>query len=36
MAGLAPAIHVFDRSRVKTWIARDKRGHDESNITTIR
>jgi len=32
MAGLVPAIHVFDRTCRKDVDARDKRGHDESNI----
>jgi len=30
MAGLVPAIHVFETSREKDVDARDKRGHDES------
>jgi len=29
MAGLVPAIHVFDRVRKKDVDARDKRGHDD-------
>ena len=32
MAGLVPAIHVFDYSCKKDVDARDERGHDESNI----
>jgi hypothetical protein len=31
MAGLVPAIHVFDPARKKAVDARDKRGHDDSN-----
>jgi hypothetical protein len=30
MAGLVPAIHVFDPARQKGVDARDKRGHDDS------
>jgi hypothetical protein len=29
MAGLVPAIHVFEARRRKDVDARDKRGHDE-------
>jgi len=29
MAGLVPAIHVFDRMCKKDMDARDKRGHDD-------
>jgi hypothetical protein len=29
MAGLVPAIHVFDVAAVKDVDARDKRGHDD-------
>jgi len=32
MAGLVPAIHVLASARKKDVDARDKRGHDESNI----
>ena len=32
MAGLVPAIHVFDRMCKKDVDARDKRGHDEAEI----
>src|SRR6516162_9999617 len=35
MAGLVPAIHVFDRTGRKDVDARDKRGHDESNIAQL-
>jgi hypothetical protein len=35
MAGLVPAIHVFDQTREKDVDARDKRGHDESNIAQL-
>jgi hypothetical protein len=28
MAGLVPAIHVFDAARLENVDARDKRGHD--------
>jgi hypothetical protein len=29
MAGLGPAIHVFDDAMLKDVDARDERGHDE-------
>jgi hypothetical protein len=29
MAGLVPAIHVFDVMSIQDMDARDKRGHDE-------
>jgi hypothetical protein len=36
MAGLDPAIHVFDSiSLFQDVDARDERGHDESNIASI-
>jgi hypothetical protein len=31
MAGLVPAIHVFERQRFQDVDARDKRGHDGSS-----
>jgi hypothetical protein len=34
MAGLVPAIHVFDPTRESGVDARDKRGHDESSFVT--
>jgi hypothetical protein len=36
MAGLVPAIHVFDAcSRLEDVDARDKRGHDELNVARV-
>ena len=36
MAGLVPAIHVFDAcSRLEDVDARDERGHDELNIARV-
>jgi hypothetical protein len=35
MAGLDPAIHVFDFKYIQDVDARDKRGHDESNLEAI-
>ena len=33
MAGLVPAIHVYDLTNaIKTWDGRDKRGHDVIKI----
>jgi len=37
MAGLVPAIHVFDAARKKKDVdARDKRGHDEKRKSPAR
>jgi hypothetical protein len=33
MAGLVPAVHVFPRRESKTWMPRDKPGHDESGVS---
>jgi hypothetical protein len=35
MAGLVPAIHVFDLTRREDVDARDKPGHDERNHNPI-
>jgi hypothetical protein len=35
MAGLVPAIHVFDSTTFQDVDARDKRGHDESSVATF-
>ena len=35
MAGLGPAIYVFDGTGKKDVDARDKRGHDEPNVAQL-
>jgi len=35
MAGLVPAIHAFDVGAFQDVDARDKRGHDESEIVRL-
>jgi hypothetical protein len=35
MAGLVPAIHVFDPTRKQDVDARDKRGHDDQTFCSL-
>jgi hypothetical protein len=35
MAGLVPAIHVFDAVRSQDVDARDKRGHDDNSAVFV-